>query len=112
MPDEITAQQLDPKQFIEGKVEEIRATVGDGTAINALSGGIDSSTVTLLGHRALGERLRTVFIENGLMRAGEPERVASIFRGLGVPVEVVDARDAFFGALAGVTDPEAKAKKT
>ena len=108
MPDEITAQQLDPKQFIEGKVEEIRATVGDGTAINALSGGIDSSTVTLLGHRALGDRLRTVFIENGLMRAGEPERVASIFRGLGVPVEVVDARDAFFGALAGVTDPEEK----
>jgi GMP synthase (glutamine-hydrolysing) len=108
MPDEITVQQLDPQEFIEEKVEEIRASVGDGTAINALSGGIDSSTVTLLGHRALGDRLRTVFIENGLMRAGEPERVGSIFRGLGVPVEVIDARDAFFSALAGVTDPEEK----
>jgi len=108
MPDEITAQQLDPERFIEGKVEEIRSIVGDGTAINALSGGIDSSTVTLLGHRALGSRLRTVFIENGLMRAGESQHVASTFRGLGVPVEVIDARDAFFAALAGVTDPEEK----
>ncbi len=108
MPDEITVQQLDPQQFIEAKVEEIRAAVGDGTAINALSGGIDSSTVTLLGHRALGDRLRTVFIENGLMRAGEPERVARIFRDLGVRVKVIDAREAFYTALAGVTDPEEK----
>jgi GMP synthase (glutamine-hydrolysing) len=108
MPHEITAQKLDPERFIEGKVDEIRSIVGDGTAINALSGGIDSSTVTMLGHRALGSRLRTVFIENGLMRAGEPQRIASIFDDLGVPVEVIDARDAFFGALAGVTDPEEK----
>jgi GMP synthase (glutamine-hydrolysing) len=108
MPDEITVQRLDPERFIEGKVQEIRSAVGDGTAINALSGGIDSSTVTLLGHCALGDRLRTVFIENGLMRAGEPQRVANVFRALGVPVEVIDARDAFFAALAGVTDPEEK----
>jgi GMP synthase (glutamine-hydrolysing) len=108
MPDEITVQQLDPERFIEDKVEEIRSTVGEGTAINALSGGIDSSTVTMLGHRALGDRLRTVFIDNGLMRAAEPQRVATIFRALGVPVEVIDARDAFFAALAGVTDPEEK----
>jgi GMP synthase (glutamine-hydrolysing) len=108
MPDEITVQRLDPERFIEGKVQEIRSAVGDGTAINALSGGIDSSTVTLLGHCALGDRLRTVFIENGLMRAGEPQRVANVFRALGVPVRVIDARDAFFAALAGVTDPEEK----
>jgi len=108
MPDEITVQELDPERFIEDKVAEIRSAVGEGTAINALSGGIDSSTVTMLGHRALGDRLRTVFIENGLMRAGEPQRVAAVFRALGVPVEVIDARDAFFAALAGVTDPEEK----
>ena len=108
MPDEITVQQLDPEQFIADRVEEIRRIVGDGTAINALSGGIDSSTVTLLGHRALGERLGTVLIENGLMRSGEPERVARIFGDLGVHVEVIDARDAFFSALAGITDPEEK----
>jgi GMP synthase (glutamine-hydrolysing) len=82
--------------------------VGEGRAINALSGGVDSSTVTLLGHRALGGRLKTVFIENGLMRAGEAEQVTGLFRALGVGVEVVDARAEFFAALKGVRDPEAK----
>jgi GMP synthase (glutamine-hydrolysing) len=105
---EITAQQLDPESFIAGKVDEIRHTVGDGRAINALSGGVDSSTVTLLGHRALGERLNTVFIENGLMRAGEAEQVTNFFRPLGVTVEVIDAREEFLAALKGVTEPEAK----
>ena len=108
MAKEITAQDLQPGAFIADKVAGIRAAVGDGTAINALSGGVDSSTVTLLGHRALGERLRTVFIENGIMRAGEPERVVALFADLGVKVEVVDARDAFFAALKGLTDPEEK----
>ena len=108
MTDEITVQALDTERFINEKAEEIKATVGDGKAINALSGGVDSSTVTLLGHRALGEQLKTVFIENGLMRAGEAEQVVGFFRDLGVPVEVVDAREAFFAALKGVTDPEEK----
>src|SRR5512139_2754584 len=105
---EITAQELNPESFINEKVEEIKRAVGQGWAINALSGGVDSSTVTLLGHRALGERLNTVFIENGLMRAGEAEQVSGFFRTLGVRVEVVDARAEFFAALKGVTDPEAK----
>jgi GMP synthase (glutamine-hydrolysing) len=108
MIQEIPARSLDTARFIEDKVRDIRAAVGEGTAINALSGGVDSSTVTLLGHRALGKRLRTVFVENGLMRAGEPERVGSLFRGLGVEVEVVEARQQFFTALRGITDPEAK----
>jgi GMP synthase (glutamine-hydrolysing) len=105
---EIPARELDTERFIEEEVREIRAAAGEGTAINALSGGVDSSAVTMLGHRALGPRLRTVFIENGLMRDGEPERVVGAFRALGVPVEIVDARAEFFAALAGVTDPEAK----
>ncbi|NLG51418.1 MAG: ExsB family transcriptional regulator [Chloroflexi bacterium] len=105
---EIKVQELDTDAFIQEKVREIREAVGDGQAINALSGGIDSSVVTMLGHLALGERLRTVFVQNGLMREGEAERIAEIFRGLGVPVEVVDAQDEFFAALKGVTDPEAK----
>jgi len=105
---EITARELDTERFINEKVKEIRSAVGDGTAINALSGGVDSSTVTMLGHRALGDRLRTVFIENGLMREGEPERVQGLFRSLGVKVEIVDARQEFFGALKGITDPEEK----
>ncbi len=82
--------------------------MGDGCAINALSGGVDSSVVTLLGHRALGDRLRTVFVENGLMRAGEAEQVTTLFGELGVKVEVVDAREQFFAALKGITDPEEK----
>jgi len=108
MIEEITAQALDTKAFIAGKVSEIRSAVGEGRAINALSGGVDSSTVTMLGHRALGERLLSVFVDNGLMRAGEPERVVSLFRGLGVTVEVVDARAEFLAALAGIAEPEAK----
>jgi GMP synthase (glutamine-hydrolysing) len=108
MIQEIRARQLNAARFIEAKVQDIRAAVGEGTAINALSGGVDSSTVTMLGHRALGQRLRSVFVQNGLMRAGEAERVRTLFRGLGVEVEVSEARDRFFAALKGLTDPEAK----
>ncbi len=108
MPQEIKASALDAQRFIADQVVAIRSVVGDGMAINALSGGVDSSVVTLLGHRALGNRLRTVVIENGLMRAGELERTARLFADLGVQVEIVDARDAFFAALQGLTDPEAK----
>jgi GMP synthase (glutamine-hydrolysing) len=108
MVTEITAQELDAERFIDEKVREIRSAVGNSTAINALSGGVDSSTVTMLGHRALGPRLKTVFVENGLMREGEPEQVASSFRKLGVEVEVVDARAEFFASLEGITDPEEK----
>ncbi len=105
---EITLQQLDPKKFIQEKVKEIKDLVGNGTAINALSGGVDSSTVTMLGHQALGKQLKTVFINNGLMREGEPERVVNLFKKLGVEVEIVDAQNDFFAALQGITDPEEK----
>ncbi len=105
---EITAHELNPENFINDKVNEIQRVVGYGTAINALSGGVDSSTVTMLGHRALGPRLKTVYIENGLMREGESEQVAGLFRKLGVAVEIVEARKEFFAALKGITNPEEK----
>lgn len=105
---EITAQELNEERFIDEQVNAIRADVGDGTAINALSGGVDSSAVTMLGHRALGPRLRTVFIENGIMREGESVQVVNLFQKLGVTVEVIDARAQFFTALRGITDPEQK----
>src|SRR5512136_2872330 len=95
---EITAKQLIPKKFIDDKVGEISEAVAGGRAINALSGGVDSSVVTLLGHRALKDRLITVFIENGLMREGEPERVRKLFARLKVPVRIVDAKADFFQA--------------
>lgn len=105
---EITAKELNTARFIEEQVKEIKSAVGNGIAINALSGGVDSSTVTLLGHRALGKQLRTVFIQNGLMREGEPEKVAGFFRKMGIEVEIVDAQDEFLAALKGITDPEEK----
>lgn len=105
---EIAVQELNTEQFIHEKVGEIKAAVGEGMAINALSGGVDSSTVSMLGHRALGNQLKTVFVENGLMREGEPEQVVGFFRDLGITVEVVDARQEFFSALKGIKDPEEK----
>jgi GMP synthase (glutamine-hydrolysing) len=105
---EIKAGELEPQEFINTKCQEIASVVGSGLAINALSGGVDSSAVTMLGHRALGSRLKTYFINNGIMREGEPEKIVSIFKGLGVQVEVVDAQDKFFAALKGIIDPEEK----
>ena len=105
---EITAQELNPENFITEKIKDIQDIVGDGLAINALSGGVDSSTVTMLGHRALGKNLKTVFVENGLMREGEAEQVVGLFQEFGVEVDVVDARQEFFAALEGVADPEEK----
>jgi len=105
---EIKTESLDAKSFIEEKSSEIAGMVGNGIAINALSGGVDSSVVTMLGHKALGERLKTIFVENGIMRKGEPQRVVSLFRELGVPVELLDARKQFFDALKGVSEPEEK----
>ena len=105
---EITATSLDAKEFISEKAAEISRIVGNGIAINALSGGVDSSAVTMLGHKALGERLKTYFIDNGIMRQGEPEQIVSVFKKMGVNVEIVDAQDEFFSALKGITDPEEK----
>ena len=76
--------------------------------MNALSGGVDSSVVTALGHRALGDRLRSVFVDSALMRQGEPQRVVDLFSAMDIPVEIIDARAEFLGALSGLTDPEEK----
>ena len=105
---EIKTENLDADVFVQQKTSEIANIVGRGLAINALSGGVDSSVVTMLGHKALGDRLRTCFVDNGIMRQGEPERVVWLFKELGVPVEVVDAKQQFFDALRGLTDPEQK----
>jgi GMP synthase (glutamine-hydrolysing) len=105
---EITAAELSTEEFIADKVKAIQDTVGKDIAINALSGGVDSSTVTMLGHRALGDQLKTVFVDNGIMREGEPQRVKKLLGELGVRVEIIDAQDEFFAALEGITDPEEK----
>ncbi|MCK4584080.1 ExsB family transcriptional regulator [candidate division WOR-3 bacterium] len=105
---EIKIEELNTEGFIKEMVEEISSVVGKGLAINALSGGVDSSVVTMLGHKALGDRLKTYFIENGLMRENESQHIVSLFEKLGVPVEIVYAKEQFFAALKGITDPEEK----
>ncbi|OGD18790.1 MAG: ExsB family transcriptional regulator [Candidatus Aminicenantes bacterium RBG_16_63_16] len=98
------------KEFIGQKMAEIQKTVGEGSAISALSGGVDSSVCTVLAWRALGNKLKVIFIDDGLMREGEPEQVRAVFGKLAIDVEIVNARDEFFAALAGKTDPEDKRK--
>ena len=105
---EIKLEDLEPLPFIDRQCRMIASEVGDSIAINALSGGVDSSVVSMLGHRALGDRLKTYFIDNGIMREGEPEYVVSIIKKCGVPVQLIDAQDEFFDALKGKTDPEEK----
>ena len=99
---------MDYRAFVEEQIAEIRKEVGEGTAVNALSGGVDSSVVTAMGFRALGNRLKTVFIDSALMREGEPDRVVKTFAEIGIPVQKVDARADFLTALKGLTDPEEK----
>ena len=99
---------MDCKKFVEEQITDIKETVGDAKAINALSGGVDSALTTVLGHRALGDQLKTIFVNSALMREGEPQRVVNTFDSLGIPVELVDAQEDFLSALAGLTDPEEK----
>ena len=95
--------------FIEESVERIRATVGDGTAICGLSGGVDSSVAAALVHRAIGDRLTGIFVDNGLLRKHEREDVERTFREHEeVRLVVVDAADEFLSALEGIEDPEEK----
>jgi len=105
---EIKAKNLKPKKFVDEQVSKIRKTVGTGIAISALSGGVDSSVVTALAHRALGRKLKTYFIDNGIMRKDEPKEVAALFKKMGIPVTIISARKQFFDAMKGITDPEKK----
>ncbi|MDP8216873.1 MAG: ATP-binding protein [Candidatus Kaelpia imicola] len=105
---EITMDELNVESFIKEKIEDLKSIAGKAIAINALSGGVDSSVVTMLAHRALGVNLKTCFIDSGLMRQGEPEYIVNLFNDMGVRVELIDAGDDFFGALSGLEDPEEK----
>lgn len=101
---------MDERKFIEEKIAEIKANVGSERAISALSGGVDSSTCTVLAHRAIGPNLKVIFINDGLMREKEPEQVSKVFRDLGIKVDIIEAQDEFFRALKGKFDPEEKRK--
>lgn len=99
------------ENFVGQEVEKIRAQVGDEKVICALSGGVDSAVAAAIIDRAVGDKLTCVFVDNGVLRAGEAERVADAFRGrFGDRLKVIDARKQFLDALAGVEDPEVKRK--
>lgn len=99
------------ESFIEDKVQEIRNTVGDKKVLCALSGGVDSSVVAMLIHRAIGDQLTCMFIDHGLLRKGEAESVMETFVGkFDIHVVKIDARERFLSKLAGVDDPEQKRK--
>lgn len=98
--------------FVEEAVREIRAKVGDKRVLLALSGGVDSSTLAFLLHKAIGDRLTCMFIDQGFMRKNEPERLVKLFQEqFHIPVVHVKARDRFLVKIAGVTDPEEKRKR-
>jgi GMP synthase (glutamine-hydrolysing) len=97
--------------YVDEAIAKIREQVGDDEVILGLSGGVDSSVTAVLIHRAIGEKLTCVFVDNGLLRKNEREQVVETFeKNLGLKLVVVDAVDRFMGELAGVTDPEAKRK--
>ncbi|NEO81043.1 glutamine-hydrolyzing GMP synthase [Moorena sp. SIO4G3] len=98
--------------FIEEAIREVRAKVGDKRVLLALSGGVDSSTLAFLLHRAIGDKLTCMFIDQGFMRKGEPEQLVKLFEEeFSIQVEYVNARDRFLDRLAGVTDPEEKRRR-
>ncbi len=97
--------------IIEEAIEEVRGAVGDSRAICALSGGVDSTVAAVLTHEAIGNQLTCVFVDTGLLRAGEAEQVTALFRSqFHIKLVHVDASDRFFANLAGVTEPETKRK--
>ncbi|HXW52950.1 MAG TPA: glutamine-hydrolyzing GMP synthase [Myxococcota bacterium] len=97
--------------FLQRKIEEMRRTVGKSHVIMGLSGGVDSSVAAVLIHQAIKEQLHCVYVNHGLHRTGEIEEIENIFaQKLAINVSIVDAREQFFSALAGVIDPELKRK--
>ncbi|MBQ7280854.1 MAG: glutamine-hydrolyzing GMP synthase [Bacteroidales bacterium] len=103
-------QSWTPASFIETTVQQLREQVGSDKVILGLSGGVDSTVAAVLLNKAIGHNLQCIFVDNGLLRKNEFEGVLASYKGMGLNVVGVDAKERFYGVLAGVTDPEKKRK--
>ena len=99
-----------PKSFVEESVAELKEKLGDDKVILGLSGGVDSSVAAVLLHKAIGQNLHCIFVNNGLLRKNEYDEVLLSYQGMGLNVKGVDASKDFYSALDGVSDPEGKRK--
>ncbi len=104
------SQSWTPVSFIESTIENLRETIGKDKVVLGLSGGVDSSVSARLLHKAIGRQLHCIFVDNGLLRKNEFETVLKQYKGMGLNVTGVDAKDQFLDNLAGVKDPEKKRK--
>lgn len=103
-------QEWTADSFVESTIAELKQKLGDDHVILALSGGVDSSVAGILLHKAIGKNLHCVFVDHGLLRKGEYEQVLHSYRGMGLNIKGVDAKERFYKGLAGVKDPEEKRK--
>lgn len=103
-------QSWTPASFVETTVADLKAKLGDDKVVMGLSGGVDSTVAAVLLHKAIGQNLHCIFVDNGLLRKDEFESVLESYKGMGLNVKGVDAKDRFYGLLAGVTEPEKKRK--
>ena len=101
---------FDAKEFVENSLRDIRKIIGEHHVISACSGGVDSTVTTVLVHKAVGDRMVAVFIDDGLRREGEPEFVVKTLKRLGIKTKFVDAKEEFFAVFKGKTDAEEKRK--
>jgi GMP synthase (glutamine-hydrolysing) len=101
---------FDAKEFVENSLKDIRKIVGERRVISACSGGVDSTVTTFLVHKAVGDKLVAVFIDDGLRREGEPEFVVRTLKSLGIKTKFIDAKEEFFAVFKGKTDAEEKRK--
>ncbi|HEX2616990.1 MAG TPA: glutamine-hydrolyzing GMP synthase [Flavobacteriales bacterium] len=99
-----------PAHFVDDSVAQLKQQLGDDHVVLALSGGVDSSVAAMLLQRAIGDKLHCIFVDNGLLRKNEYQQVLDSYRHMGLNITGVDARDAFYKALTGLEDPEAKRK--
>lgn len=104
------AQDWTPDQFVEATIDALKQKLGNDKVVMGLSGGVDSTVAAMLIHKAIGKNLYCIFVDNGLLRKDEFAQVLTSYEGMGLNIKGVDAKERFYTALHGLTDPEAKRK--